>query len=194
MTRELVVDSSTPDWASAVAACLPKDIRAFMARADELGVTDALGFLREVDDINLRRRSRMVELVTEVLGGDLEGKRIAVLGLAFKPNSDDIRDSPALDVASRLRSAGASVVGTDPQALNNARALHPELEYVADPTTAVAGADAVLLLTEWQEYRDLDPAVLGSQVAHRVIVDGRNALIPTEWRDAGWLYRAFGRP
>ncbi len=174
--------------------CLPKDIRAFMARADELGVRDALGFLREVDDINLRRRSRMVELATEALGGNLVGKRIAVLGLAFKPNSDDIRDSPALDVASQLKVAGATVVATDPQATERARILHPELEYVTDPLSAVKGADIVLLLTEWQEYRDLDPEILGSYVASRVLVDGRNALKPAEWRAAGWTYRAFGRP
>lgn len=174
--------------------CLPKDIRAFMARAEELGVTDALDFLREVDDINLRRRDRMVELVTEIVGGDLSGKRIAVLGLAFKPNSDDVRDSPALDVASRLRAAGAQVRATDPQAIGTARALHPELEYVADAATAVEQADAVLLLTEWQEYRDLDPVVLRKRVAQPVIVDGRNCLDPARWRAAGWAYSAFGRP
>lgn len=174
--------------------CLPKDIRAFMARAEELGVHEALGFLREVDEINMRRRARMVDIVTTAVGGDLSGKRIAVLGLAFKPNSDDVRDSPALDVAARLLAAGASVVATDPQANEKARALHPELEYAADPETAVAGADAVLMLTEWQEYRDLDPENLGTLVAHRVIVDGRNSLVPAEWREAGWLYRAFGRP
>ena len=174
--------------------CLPKDIRAFMARAEELGVTEALGFLREVDEINLRRRGRMVDIATKAVGGDLNGKRIAVLGLAFKPNSDDVRDSPALDVAARLLAAGASVVATDPQAIEKARALHPELEYAATSGAAVAGADAVLLLTEWQEYRDLDPDALGELVAQRVIVDGRNSLVPAKWREAGWLYRAFGQP
>lgn len=174
--------------------CLPKDIRAFMARADELGVGDALGLLREVDEINLRRRARVVDLVHEMLGDDLRGHRVAVLGLAFKPNSDDVRDSPALDVASRLAAAGATVVATDPEAVARARQLHPELEYAESVTDAVAGADAVLLLTEWQEYRELEPEVLGALVGRRIIIDGRNALVPSRWRGAGWTYRAFGRP
>jgi UDPglucose 6-dehydrogenase len=174
--------------------CLPKDIRAFMSRADELGATDLLGLLHEVDEINLRRRARMVELVTDALEGDLRGKRIAVLGLAFKPESDDIRDSPALDVAERLRDAGALVVATDPHAVEKSREQHPALSYAVDAESAATDADAVLLLTEWQEFRDLDPTSLDAQVAHRLIIDGRNALDPRTWRSAGWTYRAFGRP
>ncbi len=174
--------------------CLPKDIRGFMARADELGVDQALGFLREVDSINLRRRGRMVDLAQEVCGGDVAGKRIAVLGLAFKPDSDDVRDSPALDVAVRLAELGADVVATDPKAIETSRALQPSLRYVDTAQEAVAGADAVLVLTEWAEYRNLDPEVLGATARIRAIVDGRNCLGPARWRAAGWTYRALGRP
>lgn len=174
--------------------CLPKDIRGFMARAEELGVDQALSFLREVDSINLRRRGRMVDLATEVVGGDLTGKRIAVLGLAFKPDSDDVRDSPALDVAVRLAAAGAIVMATDPEALETSRRRFPDLTYVRTPEEAAQGADAVLVLTEWKHYRELDPAALGSVTAHRAVVDGRNCLDAVAWREAGWLYRALGRP
>jgi UDPglucose 6-dehydrogenase len=174
--------------------CLPKDIRGFMARAEELGVDQALTFLREVDGINLRRRGRTVDLAAEVVGGNLNGKRIAVLGLAFKPDSDDVRDSPALDVASRLAELGADVVATDPQAVETARLRFPELRYVATAEEAAEGADAVLLLTEWKQYRELDPVAFGSVVAARVVVDGRNCLDAVRWREAGWRYRALGRP
>ncbi len=174
--------------------CLPKDIRGFMARAEELGVDQALGFLREVDSINLRRRERMVDLAREVLGGDLTGKRIAVLGLAFKPDSDDVRDSPALDVAARLAELGAVVRATDPEAIETSRRIRPTLDYVTSAEEAAAGADAVLLLTEWTQYRELDPVQLGSVVGNRAIVDGRNCLDPVAWRAADWHYRALGRP
>ncbi|WP_168626416.1 UDP-glucose/GDP-mannose dehydrogenase family protein [Cryobacterium sp. BB307] len=174
--------------------CLPKDIRAFMARAEELEVDQALTFLRSVDAINLRRRDRMVDLAREAVGGSLAGKRAAVLGLAFKPNSDDVRDSPALDVAARLVAAGASVRATDPKAIETARLRHPELHYVEDWTDAVRGADVVLVLTEWDDYRRLDPDAVGSVVTRRAIVDGRNCLDPVQWREAGWHYRALGRP
>jgi UDPglucose 6-dehydrogenase len=174
--------------------CLPKDIRAFMARAGELGADQALTFLREVDAINMRRRGRMVELAREVLGGSFLGKKVAVLGAAFKPDSDDVRDSPALNVAAQIRLQGASVVVTDPAAVPNAQRLWPDLSYAPDAETACAGADVVLLLTEWQEYRQLDPAALKSIVAAPVVLDGRNALDPAAWRSAGWSYRALGRP
>jgi len=174
--------------------CLPKDIRAFMARAEELGVEAALTFLKEVDAINNRRRSRMVELAREEIGGSFDGTRVAVLGAAFKPNSDDIRDSPALDVASRIRSEGATVVVYDPKAMDNARIRYPDLTYADSATEAADDADVVLHLTEWPEFAAMDPEVLGSRVAHRRLVDGRNALDPQRWRDAGWSYRALGRP
>jgi UDPglucose 6-dehydrogenase len=174
--------------------CLPKDIRAFMARAGELGADQALTFLREVDAINMRRRSRMVDLTREVLGGSFLGKKVAVLGAAFKPDSDDIRDSPALNVAAQVRLQGADVVVTDPAALENARRVWPELSYATTVAEACHRADVVLLLTEWREYRDLDPAALGQLVRSRHVLDGRNALDPTTWRAAGWTYRALGRP
>lgn len=174
--------------------CLPKDIRAFMARAGELGADQAVGFLREVDAINSRRRTRMIDLAREVNEGTIRDKRIAVLGTTFKPNSDDVRDSPALDVAAGLARQGAHVVVTDPQGIANARRRHPELTYVETVAEAVAGADSVLLLTEWAEYRDLEPDDLAGLVATKTILDGRNALDPVRWRSAGWAYRALGRP
>jgi UDPglucose 6-dehydrogenase len=170
--------------------CLPKDIRAFMARAGELGADQALTFLREVDRINMRRRERTVELAREMLGGSLLGRKIAVLGLAFKPDSDDVRDSPALSIAAQLSLQGAAVLCHDPRAMANARVRFPELSFADDIAEAVAGADAILVLTEWPEYRDLDPLTLHPAV----VIDGRNCLDPHAWTDAGWRYRALGRP
>jgi UDPglucose 6-dehydrogenase len=172
--------------------CLPKDIRAFAHRAEELGVGQAVAFLHEVDAINTRRRERTVDLVRELAGGELAGKRIAALGAAFKPNSDDIRDAPALDVARRLHQAGAVVRVYDPQALDNARRAYPDLHYAADTFDAARDADVVVLLTEWTEFRELDPRVLGSIVARRAIVDGRHALDPQAYLAADWTYRALG--
>jgi UDPglucose 6-dehydrogenase len=174
--------------------CLPKDIRAFMARAGELGVDQALSFLKEVDAINLRRRARMVDLARELLDGSFGGMRVAVLGAAFKPNSDDIRDSPALDVAASIQRQGAAVTLYDPEAMDNARIKHPELGYRSSAVEACKGADLVLHLTEWAEFREMEPAVLSGVVAECRIVDGRNALDPERWRSAGWTYRALGRP
>ena len=173
--------------------CLPKDTRAFRARAEEMGVGDALNFLKEVDNVNIGQRKRIAKRVAAAVGGDVHGKRIAVLGLAFKPITDDIRDSPALAVAVRLKGLGAEVVATDPEAVDNARAAHPQIEYTATAQEAVAGADAVLLLTEWDEYRELDPAALGELVKAKVIIDGRNALDPAAWKAAGWQYQGVGR-
>ncbi|WP_432509792.1 UDP-glucose dehydrogenase family protein [Kineococcus sp. SYSU DK001] len=174
--------------------CLPKDIRAFMARAGELGADQTLTFLREVDSINMRRRIRMVDLAREVCDGSLIGKRVAVLGAAFKPLSDDIRDSPALNVAAQIRLQGGDVVLTDPAALDNARKAVPDISYADTVEEAVTGADVVLLLTEWKEYRDLEPATISGLVKEKRILDGRNALDPGRWRAAGWTYRALGRP
>jgi UDPglucose 6-dehydrogenase len=174
--------------------CLPKDIRAFMARAGELGVDQALSFLREVDAINMRRRVRMVDLAREVCGGSIVGRRVAVLGAAFKPESDDIRDSPALNVANQMNLQGAHVVVTDPQAVDNARRAWPDLRFAATAEEAAAGAEVVVLLTEWNEYRRLDPEAFGRLVAQRHMLDGRNVLDPATWRAAGWTYRALGRP
>lgn len=174
--------------------CLPKDIRAFSARAEELGRGESVSFLREVDAINLRRRDRAVQLVVEALGG-VYAKRITLLGAAFKPHSDDIRDSPALDVAVRLRGLGANVVVTDPAAIGNARRIHPQLTYVADRDEAIRGADALVLVTEWDEYRrDLLPEDANALTDGRVIVDGRNAMDASAWRSAGWTYYGMGRP
>jgi UDPglucose 6-dehydrogenase len=173
--------------------CLPKDIRAFMARAGELGADQALTFLREVDNINMRRRIRMVELAREVCDGSLVGKRVAVLGAAFKPDSDDIRDSPALNVAAQLQLQGAAVRVTDPAAVENSRRLWPQLDYAATPEEAAERADAVLVLTEWKEYRELDPVTFGKIVSQKRVLDGRNALDRDAWTAAGWTYRALGR-
>jgi UDPglucose 6-dehydrogenase len=174
--------------------CLPKDIRAFMARAGELGADQALTFLREIDSINMRRRGQMVEMAREAVGGSFLGRRVAVLGAAFKPDSDDVRDSPALNVAGQIHLQGGQVTVYDPKAMDNARRIFPTLGYADSAAEAVRGADVVLHLTEWREFRELDPAALGEAAAAKVILDGRNALDPRVWRRAGWTYRAMGRP
>ncbi|MFE7975065.1 UDP-glucose dehydrogenase family protein [Streptomyces shenzhenensis] len=175
--------------------CLPKDIRAFMARAGELGADQALTFLREIDSINMRRRGQMVEMAREALGGgSFLGKRVAVLGAAFKPDSDDVRDSPALNVAGQIHLQGGQVTVYDPKGMDNARRIFPTLGYADSALAAVRGADVVLHLTEWREFRELDPAELGEVAAAKVLLDGRNALDPQRWRRAGWTYRAMGRP
>ncbi|MEU2427934.1 UDP-glucose/GDP-mannose dehydrogenase family protein [Streptomyces sp. NPDC007861] len=175
--------------------CLPKDIRAFMARAGELGADQALTFLREVDSINMRRRGHMVELAREAVGGgSFLGKRVAVLGAAFKPDSDDVRDSPALNVAGQIHLQGGQVTVYDPKGMDNARRVFPTLGYAKSALEAVRGADVVLHLTEWREFRELDPAELGEVASRRIVLDGRNALDGAKWREAGWMYRAMGRP
>ena len=174
--------------------CLPKDIRAFMARAGELGANHALTFLREVDSINMRRRTRMVELTTTACGGSLLGANIAVLGAAFKPESDDVRDSPALNVAGMLQLNGATVNVYDPKAMENSQRLFPTLNYSTSALEACDRADAVLVLTEWREFLELDPATLADTVRARVVVDGRNCLDTDRWNDAGWQVYALGRP
>jgi len=174
--------------------CLPKDIRAFMARAGELGVDQALTFLREVDEINMRRRARAVELTREIVGGRLLGATIACLGAAFKPHSDDVRDSPALNVAAALQLHGAQVRVTDPVANDNARRLFPTLTYVDDPDDALTSADAMVVLTEWPQYRELEPTHVKALMAAPRVVDARNCLDPDYWRTVGFTYRASGRP
>ncbi|WP_375000322.1 UDP-glucose dehydrogenase family protein [Aeromicrobium sp. CTD01-1L150] len=174
--------------------CLPKDIRAFSARAEELGRGESVAFLKEVDAINLRRRQRVIDLVKETLGGSAYLKRVAVLGLAFKPDSDDIRDSPALDVAVQLHGLGADVIAWDPEAVPNAGKAHPQLEFADNLEDVLRGAEAVVLATEWKHFRELDPVATKEAVATPIIVDGRNVLDPVAWREAGWTYRGLGRP
>jgi len=173
--------------------CLPKDIRAFMARSEELGARQSLEFLREIDSINLRARQRMIDLVRTDIGQDLKGKKIAVLGAAFKPDSDDVRDSPALDIAFQLHEAGADVWIHDPKALKPARARFPQLNYTDSIDECMLDSDATLHLTEWKLYRELDPAVLKPQVKNSTVIDGRNALDRELWIRAGWKFRALGR-
>lgn len=175
--------------------CLPKDIRAFSARAEELGRGESVAFLRQVDEINLRRRERAVQLVVEGLGGSVFEKNVTVLGAAFKPHSDDIRDSPALDVAVRLHGLGANVTVTDPAAIENARRIHPQLTYIEDRDDAIRDADALVLVTEWDEYRrQLPPEHASSLARGRVVIDGRNGLDAAAWRAEGWAYYGMGRP
>jgi UDPglucose 6-dehydrogenase len=174
--------------------CLPKDIRAFMARAGELGADQALTFLREVDCINMRRRTRMVEITIEACGGSFIGATVAVLGAAFKPDSDDVRDSPALNVAGQIQLQGATVNVFDPQAMDNSRALFPTLNYATSALEACDSADAVLVLTEWAEFRAIDPAALKAVVRSASVIDGRNCLDASQWCAAGWSYRGLGRP
>jgi UDPglucose 6-dehydrogenase len=173
--------------------CLPKDIRAFMARAEELGAKQALEFLREIDAINLRARQRVIDVVRGELSEDLTKYKIAVLGATFKPDSDDVRDSPALDIAAQLQAAGAIVVVHDPQGIEPARKRFPNLQYQEVVTDALKDADLILHLTEWKEYRQIDPAAIASLVKSKIIIDGRNMLDRTMWRNAGWKFHALGR-
>ncbi|GIF66036.1 UDP-glucose 6-dehydrogenase [Asanoa ishikariensis] len=181
--------------------CLPKDIRAFQARAQELGAGEALRFLHEVDLINLRRRTRVLNLAADLLGRrsgpagpDLSGARIAVLGATFKPNSDDIRDAPSLAVAGLLLKAGADVRVYDPEGMDNAKKASPDLTYEPTLNDAVRDADLVCVLTEWADFRNADPVALGDLVAGKKVIDGRNCLDPALWTQAGWTYRGMGRP
>lgn len=173
--------------------CLPKDIRAFMARAEELGVEDAVSFLRDINAINLRRRQRVIDFAVARLGNNLAQAKIAVLGAAFKPNSDDIRDSPALDVARRLHELGARVVITDPKALPLVHKVAPELTTEERIETALSGASLVILATEWADFTALDPRRCAELVRETIIMDARNALDPAQWREAGWEYHGLGR-
>ena len=174
--------------------CLPKDIRAFVARAAELGLADSVKFLREIDEINTSRRRLAVRLARELAGGSFAGQQVAVLGAAFKPGTDDVRDSPALSVADRIRSEGAMVMVHDPLAADNARQTSPDLDFASEPEKACEGADLVLHLTEWSLYRDLSPAELLSVVRVPRLLDARNALPLGRWRAAGWTVRSMGAP
>jgi UDPglucose 6-dehydrogenase len=173
--------------------CLPKDIRAFMARAEELGAKQALEFLRDIDSINLRARTRVIDLVRGELGDDLSGKKIAVLGAAFKPDSDDVRDSPALDISVQIQAAGALVTIHDPKASSNAQKRFPVLNFEETIDGCVDGAELVLHLTEWKIYREIDPTLLIKKVKNPIMIDGRNALDRDKWRSAGWKFKALGR-
>jgi len=173
--------------------CLPKDIRAFMARAEELGAKQALEFLREIDAINLRARQRVIDVVRAELTEDLTAYKIAVLGAAFKPDSDDVRDSPALDIAAQLQAAGATVVVHDPKAMENARKRFPKLGFAQSVEECVKDADLILHLTEWREYREIDPSRISPLMKKKIIIDGRNALDRDRWRAAGWQFHALGR-
>ena len=178
--------------------CLPKDIRGFVARARELGVGDALAFLSDVDDINIRRRKAVVETLALELGS-LEGKKIAVWGLAFKPDSDDIRDSPALDIAESLARGGAHVVAADPQAVGPARVrveksgLSESLTVTDNHLEASRNADAIVVATEWAVFSEQDPAEIAQLTTGRLIIDGRNCLDREAWKKAGFHYQGMGR-
>ena len=172
--------------------CLPKDIRAFMARAGELGADQALTFLREVDAVNMRRRERVVDMARADLGS-LIGRRITVLGAAFKPNSDDVRDSPALAVAGQLSLAGAAVRVFDPEAMDNARRVFPTLDYADTLDEALEGAELVILATEWKQFKEMDPVASAKLVEQPLLIDGRNVLDVPTWQQAGWTMRALGR-
>jgi UDPglucose 6-dehydrogenase len=173
--------------------CLPKDIRAFMARAEELGASQAVEFLKEIDAINLRARQRIIELVRKDLSDDLQGKKVAILGAAFKPDSDDVRDSPALDIAAQIQAAGAIVTVHDPKAIANAQKRFPALNFADDVNTTLKDAEIVLHLTEWKIYREIDPVKVKSIVKNPIVIDGRNALDRELWQSAGWKFRALGR-
>jgi UDPglucose 6-dehydrogenase len=172
--------------------CLGKDIRAFIARASELGVADSVHFLQQVDEINTGRRRRAVDIARELVGGTFSGQTVAILGAAFKPETDDVRDSPALSVASTIRSEGATVRLHDPEAMDNAMLAQPDIDYAVTPIVACTGADIVLHLTEWRQYRELDPVELLAVVRAPRILDARNALPLGAWQAAGWTVRSMG--
>lgn len=174
--------------------CLPKDVRGLIAHAEELGAVDSFAFLREIDALNTGRRDYVVDLATRLLDGSVDGRRITILGAAFKPDTDDVRDSPALDIALRLLGGGAEVTVTDPAALRNVQTRYPSLRTAADVDTALDGAELVLLLTEWREYKELDPARSAALVSAARVIDGRNVLDLSAWREAGWEAVALGRP
>jgi len=173
--------------------CLPKDIRAFMARAEELGAKQAVEFLKEIDAINLRARQRIIELVRKDLSENLQGKKVAILGAAFKPDSDDVRDSPALDIAAQIQAAGAVVIVHDPKAIANAQKRFPALQFAEDINSTLKDAEIVLHLTEWKIYREINPVEVKSLVKSAIMIDGRNALDRELWQSAGWKFRALGR-
>jgi UDPglucose 6-dehydrogenase len=172
--------------------CLPKDIRSFRSRASALGVAAVDDWMRLVDTVNLGQRGRAVSLAAELCGGNLAGRSLTVLGASFKPDTDDIRDSPALDVADRLAASGAHVTVTDPKAVNHAWRRYPRLRFEASTERALEGAELVLLLTEWDEYRRLSPAIAGGLVRRRVVLDARNVLDAAAWQAEGWLVRGLG--
>ncbi|WP_104170768.1 MULTISPECIES: UDP-glucose/GDP-mannose dehydrogenase family protein [unclassified Cryobacterium] len=174
--------------------CLPKDIRAFTARAEELGRGESVSFLKEVDAINMRQRQRVVAMTLQALDKPVYTAKVAVLGLSFKPHSDDVRDSPALDVAVQLRGLGADVMATDPQGIENSRLRHPQLTYSTSIEETLRDADAVVLVTEWAEFKQIDPVWAATLVRVPIIIDGRNTLDAAAWRAAGWTYLGLGRP
>jgi len=173
--------------------CLPKDTRAFVARAEELGVGPSAALLREVDAVNLRQRARTVDLATAMLGGDVEGSRVAVLGAAFKAGSDDLRDSPALAVASSLQCLGARVRIYDPMAGAGIVRHFPRLRNAANCNDACTDADLVLVLTDWPEFGCIDPVALSAVVAHPRVIDARLMLDAEKWQAAGWDLFTLGR-
>jgi UDPglucose 6-dehydrogenase len=174
--------------------CLPKDVRAFRATASDLAVGSVVSLLTAVDAINQGRRDRVTALARQVAGGTLAGKRVAVLGVAFKPNSDDVRDSPSLAVCDRLAAEGAVVSVHDPVAMPNAAKKRPDLTYARSVSRAAQGAELVLHLTEWSDYQAIDPAALAGVVARRAIIDARCSLDAGLWSDAGWSVHILGRP
>jgi UDPglucose 6-dehydrogenase len=172
--------------------CLPKDLRALIAQAEELGMAESFELLRAVDGFNTRRRDRAVAVAEDLMGGSLADRVIAVLGAAFKPLTDDVRDSPALAVAARLREVGAKVRVHDPAAIGNARSITPQLDYFEDLEAACTGAQLIMHLTEWPLYREIDPAELARTVGQPYLIDTRNALDLAKWIAAGWTVRGLG--
>ena len=172
--------------------CLPKDIRALIHRSSELGAMKAAALLQQVDEINMSQRLQVIDLAIEACGGSVLNRRIGILGAAFKPLTDDVRDSPALNVAAALHLRGAQVIVYDPEATGTAQRMFPTLTYADSLEEAAAGADAMLVLTEWDEFRSSDPIALGAMVESRVIIDARNCLDATAWRAAGWSFTGLG--
>jgi len=174
--------------------CLPKDIRALMYRANEIGAGQVVGLMQQVDEINMGQRQRVIDMAIDSAGGSVLNRRVAVIGAAFKPLTDDVRDSPALNVAAALHLRGAQVTLWDPEAMEPAKRSFPTLSYAASMTDAIEGADVVLVLTEWDDIITADPVALGDLVGRRVVIDARNCLPVSDWVKAGWTVRSLGRP
>ncbi|MCJ1680479.1 UDP-glucose/GDP-mannose dehydrogenase family protein [Streptomyces sp. APSN-46.1] len=175
--------------------CLPKDVRAFTASARQLGATDAAKLLRAAEEINESRTAVAMALITRALGGrPLKAARVTVWGAAFKPGTNDVRESPALALAHALQQAGGTVTVHDPQAVATAMVRNPELDYTGDLRASLRGADLVVLATEWPEYRQASPQALVDGPANPLLVDCRTSLDAESWRAAGWTVHQLGRP
>ncbi|HET9410757.1 MAG TPA: UDP-glucose/GDP-mannose dehydrogenase family protein [Candidatus Dormibacteraeota bacterium] len=171
-------------------SCFPKDVKALAALAERFDYHPEL--LHAVMDINRDQRMLVIDKLRDAIEG-LNDKVVGLLGLAFKPNTDDLREAPSLDIARVLLAAGAHVRGYDPAAMERMQAIVPDIEYTRDPYELAAGADALIVITEWNEFRHLDMVRIKTSMRRPVVIDGRNIYVPAEMREMGFTYRGIGR-